>query len=56
MFGLFGKEDPNLKRNRKAQQLRDKEWREHCEQRSVNLKPKPVAPRKKQSPQVVRFR
>ena len=45
MFGLFSDEDPNLKRNRKAQKLRDKQWREHWEeQRSKNLKPKPERP------------
>ncbi len=55
MFGLFSKEDPNLKRNRKTQQLREEQWREHWqEQRSPE--PKPVRPPQKRSTQVIRFR
>ena len=64
MFGLFSK---NLKRNRKAQELREEQWREYWqeqeywEEQRQNLKPKPVGPRQKRTPgvertQVTRFR
>ncbi len=55
MFGVFGKEDPNLKRNRKAQKLREEQCREHWqEQRSPDHEP--VRPPQKRSTQVIRFR
>jgi len=56
MFGLSSKEDPNLRRNRKAQQLRDKEWREHRQEERQNIEPRPVALRQKHSPKVIRFK
>ena len=56
MFGLFSKEDLNLKRNRKAQQLRDKEWREHRQEQRQNQEPRSVALRQKHSPKVIRFK
>lgn len=53
MFGLFSKEDPNLKRNRKAQ----KKWQEQWQ----NLEPEPVRPiqkgsYQKRSSRVIHFR
>jgi len=33
MFGLFSKEDPNIKRNRQAQELRNKQQREEQQER-----------------------
>ena len=33
MFGLFSKEDPNIKRNHQAQELRNKQQREEQQER-----------------------
>ena len=44
MFGLFSKEDPNLKRNRKAQKLRQERLQEQWQEQRQNLQPKPEHP------------
>ena len=53
MFGLFRKEDPNLKRNREAQQLREMQqvWKK-------NLEPddEAIRPLRKRVPRVLIFR
>ena len=53
MFGRFRKEDPNLKRNREAQQLREMHqvWKK-------NLEPdaEPLRPLRKRAPRVLLFR
>ncbi len=42
MFGLFSKEDPNLKRNRKTQELRNQQqleqWQQQRQEQQKNLK------------------
>ena len=53
MFGLFRKEDPNLKRNREAQQLREMQqvWK-----KKLGPDVEPPRPIQKRVPRVLLFR
>ena len=42
MFGLFSKEDPNLKRNREAQKMREEQWRQQWQEQQQEQQLIPV--------------